>query len=489
VKPPSYIANFDSASAMVRATARYLKGKDFPALGLGAPVKYPPRIAKRLPRRAREIAYAYNSAGEAIRPSFAGRVNDEAVARWITSTYPKRYYPAAVVGSSSGALVHLAAALGMPWLPQTYLIGIRQPDAHPDEPRRGLEKSLKPGRKLLESNPDLQLHVMHDPNQDRLTLTRMQYFRVKWRRMPDTYRRWLSDVLPAGGTLFISECRRTWPQTKVDDRFYYQFGALGGATEEEFFTGGPRVEEYLRHYQSDRGRRPRRNRGEIMTRWDPPAPDGDFPEAEWGFEPAVTDDLLELAAEHRWNVRRIVFDEPEHLSPLVAELYRWWYRQRRLSPNRLLVDSFLLMDPWWTLRLGAAPLWLKFNMEPSAEALERYLAEFGPFDDIRMMLFAHGVECVGLPPIDRWKASLAQARDVGAFLDVDEDAYPLHFDHMGRYHDALQDVPARYPMPGYLALAQLEEFLDEQGDRFPVAWPKPGERAPQPTQAAASSWG
>ena len=51
---------------------------------------------------------------------------------------------------------------------------------------------------------------------------------------------------------------------------------------------------------------------------------------------------------------RVCFDD-EDPSPLVAELYRWWYRARGLAGHRLLVGCFILMDPWWTLRLGAVP--------------------------------------------------------------------------------------------------------------------------------------
>ncbi len=34
---PPYIANFDSASGMLRATAAYLRGEDFPGMGTAPP--------------------------------------------------------------------------------------------------------------------------------------------------------------------------------------------------------------------------------------------------------------------------------------------------------------------------------------------------------------------------------------------------------------------------------------------------------------------
>jgi len=91
----------------------------------------------------------------------------------VVSHYPKRHYPSAVIGSSNGALVHLSAALGIPWLPQTFLIPVRRSGVPPDEPAEELEWGREPARELLAANPELRLHHMFDPNQDRLMARRM----------------------------------------------------------------------------------------------------------------------------------------------------------------------------------------------------------------------------------------------------------------------------------------------------------------------------
>ena len=56
---PAYIANFDSATAMVRASARYLHGGSFPQLGAmlqaAMPLMKPTaRLLNALPEKARE---------------------------------------------------------------------------------------------------------------------------------------------------------------------------------------------------------------------------------------------------------------------------------------------------------------------------------------------------------------------------------------------------------------------------------------------------
>ncbi|MBX6311766.1 MAG: hypothetical protein IRY99_02415 [Isosphaeraceae bacterium] len=461
---PNFIANFDSATGMLRALARFLRGHDFPNLGL-YPSPFEPvfklygALVNALPRSLQEEVYIQGGRAEAIPPGQLGSIRAEEVARWMVAEYPRRPYPAALIGSSNGALVHLGAALGIPWLPQTFLIPVRHNGLHPDEPKQDLEWARAPARALLAANPDLALHHMHDANQDRLMIQRMTYFRVKWLRLVAAYRRFLIETLEPGATLFLVECTLKWPTVRIAERHVFQHGALGGATAEEYQQGSRRVAEYLARYGSHR------------RHWDAPAPDGHSPEAEWGFEPALRDDVTEFAREHGYRVRRIVFEQPEDLSPLVADLYRFWYRRRRLPANRLMVGSFILMEPWWALRTGSVPFWMVFNTEPSADALGHYLDSVAPYDEIFLMLFSHGVDSVGLVPIDRWRTLLHRARRRGEFLGVDERVYPRDFATFVHYHaDVPRQITARYPLPGPLTLGQLDAFLDEAGDRYLVRW-------------------
>jgi hypothetical protein len=80
----------------------------------------------------------------------------------------------------------------------------------------------------------------------------------------------------------------------------------------------------------------------------------------------------------------------------VADLYRWPYAERGLPDDRLLVESFILLEPWWTLAAGLVPLWTTFNTEDTAAPVEPYLDHRPPFAELHLTLFAHGVESVGL---------------------------------------------------------------------------------------------
>jgi hypothetical protein len=100
---PWFIADFDSASAMVQATARFLHSQDFRGLGL-SPWLEPLAIATNLlPRPLRRLIYIKSGAMEAIPPGRLGAIRAEEVSQWATGLYPQRTFPAIAIGSSNGA--------------------------------------------------------------------------------------------------------------------------------------------------------------------------------------------------------------------------------------------------------------------------------------------------------------------------------------------------------------------------------------------------
>lgn len=116
------------------------------------------------------------------------------------------------------------------------------------------------------------------------------------------------------------------------------------------------------------------------------------------------------------KLERLRFSEPEDLSPLIADLFRDWYAGHGLPDSRLLVSSFLLMDPMLAMRTGSVPYWALFGTRPSLDRLAGYLSGAAAYDDIRLTIFPHGVESIGLPGIGEWQAVLGHARRRGELL-------------------------------------------------------------------------
>lgn len=220
---------------------------------------------------------------------------------------------------------------GVPrWLPQTLLVSVRHALADPDDAHRAVDFGARVAEPLLAANPHAAVHHMHDPNQDRLMVRWMTYLRIRRLSLGAVYERFLTEHLAPGGTILIVRDRSSWPVTRVSERQVFQFGARGGATAEEYLSGGPRVSAFLHRH------------GVARDRWDAPTPDTEAPEApeaEWGLAPQLADDVHRWAGSHGHPVRELVLDDPHELRGPVADLYRRWYAECRAHRGRQRRDS------------------------------------------------------------------------------------------------------------------------------------------------------
>jgi len=458
MKEPFYITKFDSSWGMLQALSRFLKGKDFPGVGVLPTARPLEGLVDLLRGRAVTTAYTWGGSMETVPPEKLGDIRADKLSARMVSQYPRRKYQAAMLGSSNGAAVHLCAALGIPWLPQTFLIAIRRPGLHPDEIIEDMEWGKAVAEPLLQSNPELKLHQMHDPCQDRLMIRRMAYFRMKQLRLGESYERFLKENLEPGATIFVLECMMPWLTTRISSRHIFQVGGYGGISPDEYINGSERVSEFLKR------------EGSSSKRWNVPEPDAHRPEAEWGFDPALLEDVHRFAEESNYQVKRITIMEPEQLSPLVADLYRWWYEKRGIDPNRLIVETFNVIEPWWALRTGSVPFWIVFNTEPSAASIEDYLDRTPLFDYIHLMVLSHGIRGPGVTPIDKWRSILHRAHKTGSFIGLKETKYPEDIAMFIRYNREVKKLPTRYPMPAPMKLDRFNVFLKEARDRYQVQW-------------------
>jgi hypothetical protein len=455
---PWFTVEFDSATGLANALANALHEEGFPGVGRVPESELLARLVNALPWQLKKNVYIKGSARGAVSAKKLAQVDSEDFSRWMVSRYPAKKYPAIMIGSSSGPAVHLAAAMGIPWLPQTFLIPVKTPSGlSVDDPIARMEWACRPADDLLSANPDLQLHHMMDPNQDRPMLKTTSYFRVKKLRLGEVYKNFIKDHLEEDGVLLIIDCQKSWPVTHVAERYYFQFGGFGGTTIEEYHNGSADVEEFLV------------GTGSKLKKWKAPKPDVTMPEAEWGFAEPMADDIKNLADENGYQVRRIVFDEPEDFSPYVADLHRWWYRQRGIPANNLLVGMFFLVEPYISLRTGAVPYWLAFNAKPSVENLEAYLQSANPYDYIYLMPFSHGVEGQGLATVEDYRSALNYAKQKGAFIGSEPELYPFDFGIYFRYEkDIRKKLSLRYAADEYLSLDQLDRYNEENRSGYKV---------------------
>jgi hypothetical protein len=455
------IIQFDSCTAMVNALSLYLKGEEF--VGVGIKPQLPPWIGNvigSLPENLRQQIYRWSGWLEALPADKVHNLKTEDIAQWIVMKYPPQKYPAMMFGSSNGAMVHLGAAIQAPWLPQTFLIAIRR-DLHPDEIKKDIAWGKNVIRPILKNNPKLFAHQMHDPLQDRLMIEKMGYFRIKFISWEEQYQQFVKNHLQHQAPLISIECRYLWPAYRVQERHYFQLGGFGGLDAYEYLEGGKRVDDFLRYVESP------------VSRWESYTPTEKLPEAEWGFLEDVFIEVKTFAQKNEIPLYRLIFDHPEHLSPFVADLYQWWYQKRGIRANKILLESFGLLEPYWTIHSHAIPLWLAFNTLGSADLAEDYIRKHS-FEKIFLMLMSNGVkEGIGLTKIDRWREILKLGKTSGDFIGVDEKLYPLDFGIFLKYHEDLKNKLKKYDnIPEPLSFGELREFIDQSLDQYLIRWEK-----------------
>lgn len=449
VSADQVVAGFDSASSMLSALAHALHDEPAKLLGwrhhlwpLGA-------VIDRVPFSLRQEIFGRAGALEASTPAVIARVRAERLARWVVEQYPRRSYPAVAIGSSNGALTHLWAALGIPWIPQTLLLPVRARQ-DPDDLPQAANALVPLGQALLEANPTLTLHAMHDPVQDRLMLARMRYFRVKWRRLSPAHVAFLKRSLAPGGRLFVIECGQRWPVTQFGERFWFQSGAVGGIDADEVADGSARIAAYLR------------NSGSSRRHWDVPEVTGSAPEAEWGFEPELGDELERLSDQHGWQLQRLRFEHPQDMSEAVADLFAAWYAELGLPAQRTVIETFALIDPYRVLRSASIPFWTVFNTARDVAAARAYLKARPELRDIYVALFANGVRSPGAATVEDWRQVLAQGRSRG-LLGGRLAAFPANMGSLISFPRAMErlSVSGTGPRVGSLRLAQLDALAPD----------------------------
>jgi hypothetical protein len=350
----------------------------------------------------------------------------ELVADWVTQKYgdgplPARF-PAVLIGSSNGALTHLAAACGIPWLPQTLLIPVRRPGADPADYRAAAEFGRQHAAKLLDQNPGVGLHHMHDANQDELSASQIAYFRVKWQHLPAAYRQFLDQRLAPGAPVIVVGDTSTWPTTRYGERHVFQAGAQGGMDPDEYLAI-PGV----------------------------PAADTTAAEAEWGFDETLLDPLSDWAAAAGHPIVTLCYSHPQHPAAAVADTVRDSWRRQGLPADRLLVSSFIVHDPWRTIATASVPFWTFFPVRSAADALDSYL-DTTAYDDIDIMLFSHGVSSTGIADASTWQRLADRARGRGRLLGTDATTFPADFPVFARYSRALRSLPCAVPTPAAITV-------------------------------------
>ncbi|MEV0720872.1 hypothetical protein [Asanoa sp. NPDC050611] len=344
---------------------------------------------------------------EAVAADDAGRVDAEAVAAWICERYPADRYPAVLLGSPHGAAVHLAAALGAPWLPTGFLLTTAWPGGADGDWPAALEAGREVARRLLAANPGVTVRQVHDPVQrGRLCGTTLT-FHVRWRRVPRAYRDFLAKRLDGGVAIVVRDAR-TWPVTTVSPGHTFQIGSP---------VSGWRPGDYsaehaaFRHTLHQSG----------CALWTEPEPGVPAQYAELAGEPSFEQHLRRLRPR---SVHRVIYRRPGALSGCVADLHRDWFAAAARGGEACAIESDGLLDPWLALSHGIVPYWCESAARPTVAGAEWWLAGSRRFERVRVLPAPPGSTSDAYVGRAQWRALAWFGRREGIVDDLALRHYP-----------------------------------------------------------------
>ena len=390
------VVPFDSGTRVVREVAEALTGE-----GRSILESYPRGseiflgLVSLLPERARIAAIEWGmrlSLGHD--PDRADDVSVDALAAWCVDQYPGdgTRYEAIVVGSPNGAVAHLAALLGAPFLTSSFGLVFDRNAIDPDDLDAYLKTSLLAARRIVAANPTPQFEVVchYDPIHDRSVAKAADFVRIKLHELPACYRDFIRDRLAPGGSLVLVNCAYAWPQAALDERIFLQVGGLGAVDPAD----------YLARWPADRPAELRR-------------------ESEWGCPEGFAAAVRDYAESANVDLLEIAFDHPSDYSLLAYDAYLACDGAR---PDLLLIDSFNHQNARTNLATGIPGLWLPFNTEDGPDLVERAIAG-RTFDAVYLAPLPSFARSPDILSLDAWRDLVSPSGPL-RLIGVRPDKYP-----------------------------------------------------------------
>ncbi len=461
-----FVALFDSATVMVRSLTNVLHGRDFKGMN-AIPDFLSPflHVFTWIPRSLRSKLFMYIGRLDALPVDFIPSVNIHLVTSILCSNIPQRRYPAVLIGSPDGALIHACAAMGIPYLPQTLPLILRKPEIDPDDISADMKWAKPRAEQILTLNPDIHISQMLDPVHDRIMSQVLCYFRIKMIHLVESYRNWMSNHLEPGATILISDCRKQWKTVKINDLYTFQLGGAGDLSDDEYWNGSARLESFLKEHNS------------VRTTFNAPEPDSVSPEAEWGYDARLTGDIVSFAREKGFKTGIISYGEPQDMSAFVADLHKKWFRLLGVPADTLFVESFMYMEPYMALKARLIPYWMYFNTVESATKLHSYLQASSsgkkekPYKNTFLSLFSNGIRTPGFVPVEHWENSVSSASENTILLGVEKNNYPEDFaSNLNYYYVLKKNIHADSHLPESMQSTFFLEQLRRGSGTYTYEW-------------------
>lgn len=388
---------------------------------------------------------------DAVPADFADLVDADAVAAWIAARYPSEEYPGVILGSAHGAGVHLAAALGVPWLPTGFTLNVHWPEGSAGDWEGALAAGARFAEEVLAVNPGVTVRQVHDPVRRGALASSTVTLHVRWRGLPAAYRDLLLQRLAPGAAALVLRDTRTWPVLGVRRDYGFQVGSPQSGWEPgDYTTANPTFTALLRRLD--------------YGPWRPPDPRAPRRFAELAGDVRLEAEVRDVLP----DAHRLLYPDAESLSACVADVYRDWLRRTGHGGDDCVVETERLLDPWLVLCAGLVPYWCESAAARAVDGAESWIAGSERFAQIDVLPQPPGTVCDAYARPGQWRSPAWFARRSGL---VDREAmrrYPMLPLPTGHATTVLRARPRAAAGPPPLTMAEVVPALRRYGDRLGI---------------------
>jgi hypothetical protein len=452
-----YESRESSSPITTRAVAAGLQGKYSRAYEFDFVTKTLLKIVGALPQSVAQwiIPRAQNSSALASEVVRSMNMNDLIQTRLQDYSGVKGPFPAMTLGvGMSGTTAHLSLGLGGPFLPQAYVLTLKNGSMDGDVDYY-FNLSAETARIVTQKNPGIMSIQHYDPIHDGWLVRRVNHLRLKLTQLPEIYQEYIHKNLLPGGEIVYLEGNAKWKQFKVGEKNVFQVGGWGDISAEEFLNGSERIKQYCD------------KEGITHQDWklkNYPLIDG--AESEWGSEPGMRESLQAFCDREGYQFTCISFDDPNDFNRLGFEAVKKQLELEGRDPAGVLVEVFSQFDGSSVLKTGLVPLWLIFPTNDSV----RFLKEMAPAFPKGKPVFVSPLATFSITPDlanwQSWNDALGGIPWIN--IGTRKSHYPADARALVDWQRPLQDWCAKHesPIKSRMTSSMLQKLADEIRNNF-----------------------
>ncbi|MDD5086446.1 MAG: hypothetical protein PHV16_01710 [Candidatus Nanoarchaeia archaeon] len=296
-----------------------------------------------------------------------------------------------IIGPGSGGAADLANAMNAPLLPvHTMVIELRLFNPiQPDDIERYVKEGTNLAERILKKNKDIDIVIHDDVVHDRSTIKWYLINRIKFKKLPDVYNKFIKRFLKKDGTIIFIDNKEKWEQYNIKKNIRFQLGGYGGINFKEYIKGSKRIDEWLK-----KSNQPHRGGWKLNYKTEK------RPESEWGTPVGLDKNTKDYCKKNNIKFIEIETKNINEISLLSA--YLWHERNRKGKGSKgYSIGTFWAHSPTASALSRHIPYWVPWPDEKTIKITDNHFRKMiNDFDVPKKMIFARygaiGPDIVGI---------------------------------------------------------------------------------------------